>query len=105
MDNYPGVKFIYPFSPLIPEGYSPASLTSRNLIVTANGTDLGVTESVMGKGKCFDFFNEKAVSFLEEIFEPFVDYSRVGFWLYHNLPTFSANAFDGKTVPTDVNPY
>lgn len=54
--KYPGVKWVYPFSPLVSKSFVPSSLVEKNLIVQVNGTYLEVTDQYKF-GYCFDYFN------------------------------------------------
>lgn len=105
--KYPGLKWLFPFSPLIPKNYQPQSIQGKNLLVSVNdGTLVEVTDPVKGLGYCVDYFNPNSTQFLDEIFtDNNFDFTIDGFWLYHNTPYFSATNYTGKAVPPEIDPF
>ena len=63
-NKYPGIRWIYPFSPMISKSYTPQAMVDKNLIITVNGTYLEVSDQFKF-GYCFDYFNYNATSYLD----------------------------------------
>lgn len=100
------MKWIYPFSPLVPKTYTPSSMSNKNLVVTVNGTAVEVTDLLNKLGYCLDYFNPNTTAFLEGIFsDAKFDFSINGLWLYGNTPAFTNTNFTGKTMPASIDPF